>query len=910
MRYTSDKNIDNYDNVPPKDLVTPSNYEVLTTYNTNQITKGNRMVGTKGAYYWSNIKNDGDRYRTYFYWACGPEIGQILNDKSLWNPVANEPNNNGSGGAGECCVAASSLNTVQFNDNIVNWSIPGYFLEFSAYDGGLTSGTTYKSTTFYKVSYDANGGSGDVPPFQTKFKDQPMTLAVNSGNLTRSNMGFNGWNTKADGTDTHYDAGEALPADTNEGLTLYAEWVDDPAATPTVIGPKDKTVVYGEISGDLQVEASLPDDAKSNHTLTYQWYASPTDSTTDGTPIDGETQASFTIPTDLNPGKYYYYCKVTSTATDKENRRTSVFSDVGTVTVEKLDSSVTNPPTAKENLAYNDSEQELVYGGAASGGTMQYAIGTDDTTPPTTGWGTTIPKGTDVGPYYVWYKVKGDGNHNDEEPACKTVTIHPKAIKVTAEAKSKNYGEADPPLTYTVDELAPGVTITGSLERDPGENAGTYPIRIGSLATNSANYRIDFTPALLTIHALDATVQKPPTPNELTYTGEAQDLIKPGAANGGTMQYALGTDGITPPTEGWGTEIPAGTDAGTYTVWYRVKGDGSHRDVSPRPINVTILPGEQPAPVDPPEPAKVTSHEITVDAKPDEEYSIDDGKTWVKPKDGEDTVTFGGLDPDKEYAIIARKAGTDNENPSPASAPLVVTTPLGKVETEIILGEGLVGPTVDGFDDAFAKKLNTPKDIKAVDDGATITYTLKVDGLDHPPTGDKAQCEKAAAAIGRGATIGKYFDVSLYKQIGDAEPVKVNDTHGNMVTVSFDIPPELLRFFPNGQREFYVICMNGGKAERIPATISDNRITFLTDKFSIYALAYQDPASQNSANSNNLNHPNGGVNGESTTDTSAKTGVSGSDRLQVALFLIALAAGGALLITLTAFVLKRKKDNQ
>ena len=45
-------------------------------------------------------------------------------------------------------------------------------------------------------------------------------------------------------------------------------------------------------------------------------------------------------------------------------------------------------------------------------------------------------------------------------------------------------------------------------------------------------------------------------------------------------------------------------------------------------------------------------------------------------------------------------------------------------------------------------------------------------------------------------------------------------------------------------------------------------------------------------------------------DYSAKTGVAGSDRLQFALFLIALATGGALLITLTAIVLKRKKDKQ
>ncbi|MBQ3334546.1 MAG: hypothetical protein IJG85_02985 [Eubacteriaceae bacterium] len=75
-------------------------------------------------------------------------------------------------------------------------------------------------------------------------------------------------------------------------------------------------------------------------------------------------------------------------------------------------------------------------------------------------------------------------------------------------------------------------------------------------------------------------------------------------------------------------------------------------------------------------------------------------------------------------------------------------------------------------------------------------------------------------------------------------------------------------------------------------------------------MAYQDPASQNPANSYNPNHSDGGINGDDTTHYLAKIVVTDSDHLQFALFLIALAAGGALLITLTAIVLKRKKDNQ
>lgn len=83
---------------------------------------------------------------------------------------------------------------------------------------------------------------------------------------------------------------------------------------------------------------------------------------------------------------------------------------------------VTKKPTAKR-LTYNGSAQTLVEAGTASGGTMQYALGKDTNTAPTDGWSASIPKGTNAGTYYVWYKVKGNTNHTDSATACITVKI-------------------------------------------------------------------------------------------------------------------------------------------------------------------------------------------------------------------------------------------------------------------------------------------------------------------------------------------------------------------------------------------------------------------------------------------------------------------------------------------------------
>jgi len=84
--------------------------------------------------------------------------------------------------------------------------------------------------------------------------------------------------------------------------------------------------------------------------------------------------------------------------------------------------SVTTPPKAKA-LIYSGSAQELVTEGVAANGTMQYALGKNATTAPTDGWSADVPKGTDVGTYYVWYKAVGDETHTDSEPDFVTVTI-------------------------------------------------------------------------------------------------------------------------------------------------------------------------------------------------------------------------------------------------------------------------------------------------------------------------------------------------------------------------------------------------------------------------------------------------------------------------------------------------------
>ena len=93
------------------------------------------------------------------------------------------------------------------------------------------------------------------------------------------------------------------------------------------------------------------------------------------------------------------------------------------VTIKKADATASkvNP----DGRIYDGTEKELVIvdNSTLVGGTIQYALGTNDNIAPTDGWGTSIPKAADAGTYYVWYKVVGDANHNDSDPKCVSVTI-------------------------------------------------------------------------------------------------------------------------------------------------------------------------------------------------------------------------------------------------------------------------------------------------------------------------------------------------------------------------------------------------------------------------------------------------------------------------------------------------------
>ena len=159
-------------------------------------------------------------------------------------------------------------------------------------------------------------------------------------------------------------------------------------------------------------------------------------------------------------------------------------------------------------------------------------------------------------------------------------------------------------------------------------SAGRHTFRFSATCNGYEKMSQDIVVTVQTAN-ISASLITPPTAQEnLTYTGQEQALITAGSVTDyGTMQYSLTENGT------YSQDIPTGTDAGAYTVWYRVIGDENHNDTAPASVAVRI--GKKP----------LTITGVTAASKP---Y---DGMTNA----GITSVTFDGVNLNRgtDYTVTA-----------------------------------------------------------------------------------------------------------------------------------------------------------------------------------------------------------------------------------------------------------------
>ena len=159
-------------------------------------------------------------------------------------------------------------------------------------------------------------------------------------------------------------------------------------------------------------------------------------------------------------------------------------------------------------------------------------------------------------------------------------------------------------------------------------SAGQHTFRFSATCDGYKKMSGDIAVTVQRANISASLITLPTAQENLTYTGHEQALIIAGSvADYGTMQYSLTENGT------YSQDIPAGTDAGTYTVWYRVIGDANHNDTALASVPVSI--GKKP----------LTINGVTAESK------TYDGTTNA----GIPSVTFDGvtLTRDTDYTVTA-----------------------------------------------------------------------------------------------------------------------------------------------------------------------------------------------------------------------------------------------------------------
>lgn len=146
------------------------------------------------------------------------------------------------------------------------------------------------------------------------------------------------------------------------------------------------------------------------------------------------------------------------------------------------------------------------------------------------------------------------------------------------------------------------------------------------------------------------------------------------------------------------------------------------------------------------------------------------------------------------------------------------------------------------------------------------------------------------------ATIAKYFDINIL--IKDARTNKQLDKITELsenIEFTLELDEELKNVPEGFERVYKVIRMHDGKAEAIETVLSEdkNYITFSTDKFSVYAISYEDTKIEGTDSSEN------GEQDKEENDKIVQTG----DYIYIAIGVLALV----IIANLGYVVIKRKR---
>ena len=421
-------------------------------------------------------------------------------------------------------------------------------------------------------------------------------------------------------TVTVKDGRKTLTAGTDYTVT-YKDNTNVGTATATVTGTGNYT---GSVETKFNITAKAL-TASMVHDIAAQTYTGspivPELTVKDGkTALSKDTDYTVEYQNNLNAGT------ATVTVTGKGNYSDSVSK---TFTIEPK--SITPVVTVSGDYTYTGSAITPAYTVEITKGGLK--LGDDQYT-------VEFSDNTNAGTGKIIVKAKDGGNYSFDD-VNQTFTIKQKDVNAQRDATDiqvvvdkgtfdePTFGDVKGTLTYSYDGATSYDAIVKKLKTLQLGATGD----IGYTYTANGNYTGIITGTLhFTVVDLPAATitTAPAAKTGLTFNGAEQVLVNAGSGIiGGTLQYKL--DGGS-----YNAELPKATNAGSYTVYYKVKGNNTtHSDSSEQSFTVTIAPKTVTAAVS----VEPTSYTYTGKAIEPTTVTVKDGTTVIPAS--EYTVTYG-----------------------------------------------------------------------------------------------------------------------------------------------------------------------------------------------------------------------------------------------------------------------------
>jgi len=430
-------------------------------------------------------------------------------------------------------TSAKNCDFTQATTLYAKWTAHTYRINF--YGNGSTSGGMVSQYFTYDAESQALSANQYVRAFTVTYNYNGAT-GGNSDASTTATATFNGWATSADGEKVYDDGQSVSNLTSGYSIALYAKWTDASITLPT---PTKTGYAFGGWYSDAECN-TLVGDAGSSYTpgsdvtLYARWKKllshsditveipaqtyngselTPVITVKDNGSVVSDEHYDINLAVDrTNAGDHPITITAKGMVYAGEISPTFTINQVSLTVTAKPNTITYGDKPANDGVTYSgfiNSEGESVLSGS-----LEYVYKTA-----ADGTGDDFTASSPIGTYYIIPGGLTSSNY-DITFASGTLTVNPKAVTITADDKTKEYGEADPTLTATVEGLVGSDAVTYTVSREAGEAVGTYAITPTGDA-EQGNYAVTYVARTFTITPKPVTVKNSSDQDVPAATGDA-----------------------------------------------------------------------------------------------------------------------------------------------------------------------------------------------------------------------------------------------------------------------------------------------------------------------------------------------------------------------------------------------------